>query len=121
MKKNPSIMTISELSEPSRHDDDDHQQDYLLDSDPYEMQKSQNKTKHEYPRTCPTEQDAFQHTQNSGEDFQEEYRKFESMIDYEEELIEDNVGKQASVEIDIYNAQKQMSQLQMLKVYFLLI
>ena len=36
MKKNPSIMTISELSEPSRHDDD-HEQDDLLDSDPYEL------------------------------------------------------------------------------------
>ena len=101
MKKNPSIMTISELSEPSRHDDD-HEQDDLLDSDPYELQKSQNKTKHEYPRTCPTEQDAFQHTHSS--DFQEEYRKFESMIDYEEAIMEDNdVGKNISVEIDVYN------------------
>ena len=56
MKKSPSIITISELSsdEPSDHDDQ------IDPKDPYDL-KQQTKNKFgrtEFPRTCPTEQDA---------------------------------------------------------------
>ena len=68
MKKNPSIMTISEqfeLSEPKRHDGEQDQDDLLLDSDPYDLKLPQTRVKHDQSRTCPTEQDAFQHTHSS--------------------------------------------------------
>ena len=85
MRKNPSVITISEISEPSRNDDE--QDDSFL-SDYYGIKKSHAIVNHDYPRTCPTEQDAFKYASIS--EVQEE---FENMVDYEEALIQDSVDK----------------------------
>lgn len=105
MKKNPSIMTISELSEPSRHGDD---QDGIV-PESFDMTKKSNAMiKHEFthfPRTCPTEQDdTLIQTHNS--DFQEDFRRFEQMVDYDEALIQEYDKTVNSVIIDVFDPQK---------------